>query len=753
MSFVRWLRKNNTKLMAVVVIVIMFGFVGGSYLSYLGRRSSPYYQTIAHYLDDVEINQNDLSNAQNELEVLQLVGAGELLRAQDIEGIFLAELLFAAKQKNPDLVRFTRQIISRNGYRISGEQVAQIYQRSMPPSVYWLLLKNEAKRAGMAVTKQEAAALLNQAIPVLFEGADYSDMLRVLMKRGTPEDAVLEAYSNLLAVLQYGRFVCGNEDLTTAQMATVAAHNQEVMDVNLVQFDTEAFIADANEPDPEAMSQQFDRYKNHRQGYVSDENPYGFGYELPPRVRLEYLAIKLEDVKAIIPPTTQEEVESYYQTRKTRFAKQSPSDVNDPNEIEFTPFAEVAQMISDELTDKKIYAQADALMEEAKVLTEMNIYAEGYEPDELADEQFKELAGDYSEAAEQLSQGNNIKVYTGKTGLLTPTGMDGDEYLGSLVIEGYGFYPVRLAQVVFAVNGLELSELGPFDAPTPAMYENIGPARDLFASRFSQIDDTSRQVFVLVRVVEAEPAQVPDGMDHSFETHTLVFDPNDKTDEHVYSVAERVAEDVQRLAKMEEAGTQADAFLQLAGDKGWDEAVDEFNRRFPKQDDEDPNAAWFSIEPLKGMRRSTAARIRTTAVQNQGQGTLSLLLQGIKLDQMFSDLLYGLIPEDETKVTNLGDPVEFKPAMSYFCIRDLAINRLWKENFARLRPVTAHELDKIQAQSLSAVHYNPENIVKRMRWRWVPQDDETADANAVDVNMIDGNALPEDEMQTPGEQS
>jgi len=35
MNLVKWLRKNNMKVMAVVVIVLMVAFVGGSALNYL----------------------------------------------------------------------------------------------------------------------------------------------------------------------------------------------------------------------------------------------------------------------------------------------------------------------------------------------------------------------------------------------------------------------------------------------------------------------------------------------------------------------------------------------------------------------------------------------------------------------------------------------------------------------------------------------------------------------------------------------
>ena len=38
MNLVKWFRKNNKKVMAVVVVVIMLGFVGGTYLQQLGQR-------------------------------------------------------------------------------------------------------------------------------------------------------------------------------------------------------------------------------------------------------------------------------------------------------------------------------------------------------------------------------------------------------------------------------------------------------------------------------------------------------------------------------------------------------------------------------------------------------------------------------------------------------------------------------------------------------------------------------------------
>ena len=68
--------------------------------------------------------------------------------------------------------------------------------------------------------------------------------------------------------------------------------------------------------------------------------------------------------------------------------------------------------------------------------------------------------------------------------------------------------------------------------------------------------------------------------------------------------------------------------------------------------------------------------------------------------------------------------VEFKPDMSYFCIKELKINRLWKEDYEDSKSIQLYTQEHVQSQSLAAVHYNPENVLKRMNFE-VIQEEET----------------------------
>jgi len=424
-----------------------------------------------------------------------------------------------------------------------------------------------------------------------------------------------------------------------------------------------------------------------------------------------------------------------------------PSDPNDPNspeKEEVTSFAEVAQLIADELTDKLIYAKADEIMQQARVLSEIKIFEEGLEPETMTSKQFEKCASDYNEIAEQIRQDYNLKVYVGKTGMLSPGVMDQDKYLATMTLAGYGYYPVRLAHAVFAIDELKLGELGVFDTAKPRMFENIGPARDILAPYLSKLKDPSRQICAIVRIIKAEKSRAPESIDESFKTHSFVMDANDKSDEDIYSVRKLVAEDVKKLGMMETTKSKAGEFIKLTKAEGWDKAIEKFNELYPIDANEiikDPNAASFTMETLTGLRRSTEWKIQTLAAQNSGYPTVSLVLQRAELERIFADKLYNLLPTDSSSVSELEEPFEFKPSMCYFCVKDLSVDRLWKENFNINRPLQAYSLDTIQTQSLSIVHLNPSNIEKRMKFKWAQRDEDTSDSNTPDANMADVSAF------------
>ena len=85
MNLVRWFRKNKTKMMAIVVVVIMIGFIGGSSLTYFLRADRGLNKTIAYFGQKDKISNNDLYMARRELDILRALRIDELLRRQDLQ--------------------------------------------------------------------------------------------------------------------------------------------------------------------------------------------------------------------------------------------------------------------------------------------------------------------------------------------------------------------------------------------------------------------------------------------------------------------------------------------------------------------------------------------------------------------------------------------------------------------------------------------------------------------------------------------
>ena len=730
MHLVKWFRKNNTKIMAVVVIVLMIGFIGGTALTHLLRGSRGLGDTVAT-IGRKKITRNDLEIARNELELLRSLRIDDLLRAQDLQGILLAELLFSGDSGgSPALINRIRMNIRRNLYTISDKQINDLYRRTVPPNIYWCCLKDEVRRAGIGIRNSEVGAILGSSIPQLFNGQTYSQLIgTIINKQRIPENQILSTVGQMLSVLQYAQFRCSDEGLTARQILYDVAAMQENMDLDYVEFDADVFV-DPNEPDPneEELEKHFDKYKTFFPGHISDDPTippdYAFGYKLPDRVSLEYITVKLDDVRRIVTVPTQDEMGEYYNRNKAKlFTEQVHSDPNDPNSPmvdRVKSYAEVADSISKQMITDKINAKADSILQEARTLTEANMQDVPIDEHETS-EQLKEKAGDYKTAAKKLSEKYKIEVYSGQTGLLDALDIQMDKYLGSLFLRGYGQTPIGLSQVVFAIDELKTSELGPFDVPKPRLYENIGPLKDPYGAG---------KIMAIVRVVEARKAAPPENIDVTYSTQSLQLDPNDQpTDEDVYSVKKKVIEDLKDLKAMDATKTKAQEFVNLVEMDKWDKAINAFETLYGRKDKEENDPNTFRLQNEVGLRRIPMDTLEALTVQSQGRPAMAMRLNDARDNKRFIDMLYDLVPPDSNTVETLPVVVEYKPDLKYYVIKDISIKRLWKEKYDQIKTQAIAREDHALSQSLAAVFFNPANILKRVNFKMTKTKKDTEDAN------------------------
>ena len=271
---------------------------------------------------------------------------------------------------------------------------------------------------------------------------------------------------------------------------------------------------------------------------------------------------------------------------------------------------------------------------------------------------------------------------------------------------------------------------GPFEAPKPSLYQNIGPLKDISAQMTGQ---TTGQIMALVRVIEAKKAAEPDSIDQSFSTGTLVLEqtPEQTGEQDVYAVKQQVVKDLKRLAAMDTAKRKAEEFLELATKDGWDSAVDKFNELYGQQEKQDQSSAeTFRLQSFTDLQRIPGTALKTIAVQNKGDPAATLLLNERRRESILRDRIYALVPQDSNTPDTLPLVLELKPSMSYYCLKNVSVKRFYREDYQRIKAMRVYREDFVRSQSLAPVHFNPENILKRMDFRLLDQDDRPPDVAA-----------------------
>ena len=726
MNLVKWLRKNNRKLMAVVVVIIMLGFVGGTYLQQLTKRRMGLNknEVVATFADNKEITQNDIEQADLELKILRMLKADTLLRSvqvpmfrtPDMQPLMLGELLFTDRQTSPMVISRIKQVARTNGYLISDKQINALYKGTLPAKIYWLLLKNEAQQAGIMAANEQAGQLLGSLIPQFFDGATYQQIMTSMINQGIPEPQVLQTMAKLLAVLEYAKLSCSSEDFTQAQIKHDISIETETLNLEFVRFDSALFTETQPNPTEEQILSHFEKYKAATSGNFNQENPHGFGYKLPPMIQLDYIVVKLDDVAKIIPEPTQQEMETFYQKNRERmFIEQILSDPNDPNSRQMTrikSYAEVADEVAKNLMTQKIRSKSERILKEA--VTIIDTAFEDIDITTLTTDQLAEKAGDYQTAAQQVSEKYKINLYAGQTGLLAADDMRADEYLSRLFIGAGMSNAMELTTFLFSVDPLNLSELGPFGTPKPKIYQNISPIMDMFS-----------RVMVMVRIVKTNESSVPESVETTIAKNGIVLDETTPVKAEKIYFREKVTEDLKKTSAMNTAKTKAEEFIVQIVKDGWEDAITNFNQLYKKpiSNPDDPNA--FKLNTLTGIQRIPTEKIETLTVQNEGDPTAQLQMNMTKKDKLLIEKFYALIPDDANSLVEVPKIVEFAPDLSCYCLKSLSLKRLDKADYEKVKVIYAYRKDIIQSQSLAAAHFNPENILKRMNFALTKEKQST----------------------------
>jgi hypothetical protein len=357
----------------------------------------------------------------------------------------------------------------------------------------------------------------------------------------------------------------------------------------------------------------------------------------------------------------------------------------------------------------------------------------------LTDEQIKKGSVDYAKVAAELTEKHKVKVYAGRTGLMSSSDIQGDKNFASLYAGGAGVTESSLTKVVFAVEQLKTSELGSLDVKTPRFYENIGPLKDVR----EMTGDYAGKNMMLVRIVSAEKAAEPKNVNEKINKRGVRFGRQDAAGEDSNTIREFVIEDLKQLAAMDKAKSKAQEFVALAAKDGWDGAVDKFNRIYGKGKDDTNTISkkehTFTLNTRSGLRRINNSEIENLMTRYEGNPMARVLINGAKREGILVDKFYALVPEDSNTLAKPGTIVEYKPGMCYYCLESMTIHRLYQEGFDMAKAAEVVRDEFIDSQALALVHYNPKNIAKRMKFVEIQERQDVAGPNSVpaDNNRTD----------------
>jgi hypothetical protein len=258
---IKFFRKHNKQLLAIFTVLLMIAFVGGTALT----------------------------------SMMQPNQSGTVL--------FHA---FGKPVTNGDLAAIERQTSILSGLGFPWNSPWGFRGRAAPlgQSQYLLLLR-EAEERGMQPGLEQARLVL----------ADMTiDLNRFSLNNKVATEEIELAVANHLSVLQLWSTALGTIMPSELEIQRAVRDQYERLNANIVEIKSSPLIdADAEIPEQEILA-HFEKYKEQTPG----DSTLEFGYLVPDRVQIEYLAVNTSEI-ALAQPITEKQAETYWRAHQTDF--------------------------------------------------------------------------------------------------------------------------------------------------------------------------------------------------------------------------------------------------------------------------------------------------------------------------------------------------------------------------------------------------------------------------------------------------
>jgi hypothetical protein len=193
---------------------------------------------------------------------------------------------------------------------------------------------------------------------------------------------------------------------------------------------------------------------------------------------------------------------------------------------------------------------------------------------------------------------------------------------------------------------------------------------------------------------------------------------------------------------MDKTKAKAQEFVTLAATAGWKAAVERFNVLYGKNAGDSNTISTkdqaFVLSKKSGLHKIDTETIEKTKARSQGNPLGRLILDRMLREQVLMDRVFSLVPQDSNALAKQGEIMEFKPGMCYYCIESATIHRLYQEVFDVTKASEVVRGEYADSQVLALSHYNPKNIVNRMKYVPIKEQQD------VNTPKAEPNAVPAD---------
>ncbi len=233
--------------------------------------------------------------------------------------------------------------------------------------IMFLLLQKEAQKMSITVSNDQLNGMIEN-IPTLKTGdPDRDDDLRA-------------ALSQLLLVRQAYERASSAIKITQPMIVQQLAAMGQSLTLNTVELNASQYTSKVPPVSPEQLKAQFDQFAGLLKGAIYADNPFGFGYKFPDRVKIQYISTPRAQVRAFVEANTapgkpkdpyewEVEAQKYYRQNQTEFATTQPAQTTAATTAPATTTAAASQpaikpftAVRDEIRTKLIDAATDRRM-------------------------------------------------------------------------------------------------------------------------------------------------------------------------------------------------------------------------------------------------------------------------------------------------------------------------------------------------------------------------------------------------------